>query len=86
MLKVENKDKQTSSEEYYWHYKDDKGVDYLFSSNQLITAKERAIRNKEDLPLLPDQSKFKLGLAVGAIGGGFVCTLVYFLVQNFLIK
>lgn len=87
MLKVKNRDKQTSSEEYYWYYKDEKNTHYLFSNSQLVVAKERALKNKEDIPFTtPTVNKFVVGLLIGIIAGGTACVLSYFLVQNFLIN
>ena len=46
--KVKNKNRRTSSDENYWLL-ETKDESYLFTDEQIKTAKERAENNKEDL-------------------------------------
>ena len=46
---VHNKDKYISAAPVYYHLHSE-GDDYLFTPNQLSQAKDRALKNKEDLP------------------------------------
>lgn len=46
--KVENKNKKNAALEYYYHARDENGIDYLFSETQLELAIKRAHQNPED--------------------------------------
>lgn len=85
MLKVQNKEKHMNAEEFYWYCQDEDGTNYFFSSSQLKVAKDRALKNKEDIPNKLKTSKFLNGVLVGLFAGAGVCIIAYLVVQKFVI-
>jgi len=76
LTKVENKDGYKTSNQFYYHLKDETGKHYLFSEFQLAVASERADKNKEDLP---ETKRSNLGLYyfMSGVLAGFVLTFLY---------
>jgi hypothetical protein len=77
--KVENRRRKNAAAKFYYHIRDQDGVDYLFSEAQMAAAQSRALANPEDTDYEFEEAegRFWMGALCGVFFGAMSCVIGY---------